>query len=40
MCANCGCGYASYDDIQTGAPANEPWPWTPMEEKREKTEAQ
>jgi hypothetical protein len=23
MCANCGCGYATYDDIETGAPANE-----------------
>jgi hypothetical protein len=23
MCANCGCGYATYDSIQTGAPANE-----------------
>jgi hypothetical protein len=23
MCANCGCGYASYDDLQTGAPAAE-----------------
>ena len=22
MCAVCGCGYASYDDIETGAPAN------------------
>jgi len=21
MCANCGCGYASYDDLETGAPA-------------------
>lgn len=20
MCAVCGCGYASYDDIETGAP--------------------
>ena len=20
MCANCGCGYATYDDIETGAP--------------------
>jgi hypothetical protein len=23
MCAVCGCGYASYDDIETGAPAKE-----------------
>jgi hypothetical protein len=23
MCANCGCGYATYDDIETGAPKNE-----------------
>lgn len=23
MCAVCGCGYATYDDIETGAPANE-----------------
>jgi hypothetical protein len=23
MCAVCGCGYASYDDIETGAPGNE-----------------
>jgi hypothetical protein len=23
MCANCGCGYATYDDLETGAPANE-----------------
>lgn len=23
MCANCGCGYVTYDDIATGAPANE-----------------
>jgi hypothetical protein len=23
MCANCGCGYVTYDDIETGAPANE-----------------
>jgi len=23
MCATCGCGYAWYDDIETGAPANE-----------------
>ena len=22
MCANCGCGYATYDDIETGSPAN------------------
>jgi len=21
MCANCGCGYATYDDIETGSPA-------------------
>lgn len=21
MCAVCGCGYASYDDIETGSPA-------------------
>lgn len=20
MCANCGCGYATYDDLETGAP--------------------
>ena len=24
MCAVCGCGYASYDDIETGAPAAKP----------------
>lgn len=23
MCANCGCGYATYDDIETGAPASD-----------------
>jgi len=23
MCAVCGCGYATYDDIETGAPKNE-----------------
>ena len=23
MCANCGCGYATYDDLETGAPKNE-----------------
>ena len=23
MCANCGCGYATHDDLETGAPANE-----------------
>lgn len=23
MCANCGCGYASYDDLETGAGAND-----------------
>jgi hypothetical protein len=22
MCANCGCGYATYDDVQTGAPGS------------------
>jgi hypothetical protein len=22
MCAVCGCGYATYDDIETGAPGN------------------
>jgi hypothetical protein len=22
MCANCGCGYATYDDLETGAPGN------------------
>lgn len=39
MCANCGCGYASYDDLETGASKNEPWPWTASEEKNEKSEA-
>jgi len=24
MCASCGCGYATYDDIETGAPAAQP----------------
>lgn len=23
MCATCGCGYATYDDLETGAPGNE-----------------
>jgi len=23
MCANCGCGYATYDDIETGAGKND-----------------
>jgi hypothetical protein len=23
MCANCGCGYATYDDVQTGAGMND-----------------
>ena len=23
MCAVCGCGYATYEDIETGAPKNE-----------------
>jgi len=23
MCFQCGCGYATYDDIETGAPKNE-----------------
>jgi len=23
MCATCGCGYATYDDIETGAPGKE-----------------
>jgi len=23
MCASCGCGYATYDDIETGAPGKE-----------------
>ena len=23
MCANCGCGYVTYDDIETGAPKND-----------------
>lgn len=23
MCANCGCGYASYDDLETGAGKND-----------------
>lgn len=23
MCANCGCGYATYDDLETGSPAND-----------------
>ena len=35
MCANCGCGYATYDDLETGAPANE----MGMEPKNEKGEA-
>lgn len=33
MCAVCGCGYASYDDIETGAPGAKP-----MEEKTGKKE--
>jgi len=32
MCAVCGCGYATYDDIETGAPANE------MDQRAEATE--
>lgn len=32
MCANCGCGYATYDDLETGAGAGE------MEWKNELTE--
>ena len=24
MCANCGCGYVTYDDIETGSPASNP----------------
>ena len=39
MCANCGCGYATYDDIETGAGANETWPWTPGKEINEKSES-
>lgn len=35
MCAVCGCGYATYDDIETGAPANEMGP----EPRGEKSEA-
>ena len=35
MCANCGCGYASYDDLETGAPKNE----VGGEPKGEKSEA-
>ena len=23
MCANCGCGYATYDDLETGAGKND-----------------
>lgn len=23
MCSSCGCGYATYDDLETGAPKNE-----------------
>ena len=35
MCANCGCGYATYDDLETGAPKNE-MGW--MNELTEKSE--
>jgi len=23
MCATCGCGFATYDDLETGAPGKE-----------------
>jgi hypothetical protein len=36
MCAVCGCGYATYDDIETGAPAAET---NQKEEATEKGEA-
>ena len=36
MCANCGCGYAWYDDLETGAGANEK---SYKEEAAEKSEA-
>ena len=35
MCANCGCGYAWYDDIETGANANSVKPENEMTEKEE-----
>ena len=35
MCANCGCGYATYDDLETGAPANEMGYINELKEKSE-----
>ena len=35
MCAVCGCGYASYDDIETGAPGNSVKPENEATEKSE-----
>jgi hypothetical protein len=37
MCAVCGCGYATYDDIETGAGKGE---MTWHDESKEKSEAQ
>lgn len=37
MCANCGCGYATYDDLETGAGKGE---MTWHNEAEEKTEVQ
>jgi hypothetical protein len=37
MCANCGCGYATYDDLQTGAGKGE-MEW--QNELTEKSEAE
>ena len=37
MCAVCGCGYATYDDLQTGAGKGE---MTWHDESKEKSEAQ
>ena len=35
MCANCGCGYATYDDLETGAPKNEMGYINELKEKSE-----
>ena len=35
MCAQCKCGYATYDDLETGAPANEMGYINELKEKSE-----
>ena len=39
MCANCGCGYATYDDLQTGAPKADALIYKPGMEAAEGSEA-